>query len=265
VLHAPDVSSPPLLGQTALVLGGTGRVGSATAAALSAHGARVVIHYGTRGEQARGMVDDLAVAAWASPLALQADLTDEDGLHALVRQVEEQCGSLEILVNTVHGQFDPKPVADMGWGDWTVHLAAVQGHFLICKATLPLMRRQRYGRIVYVSAGLSTRFFAGCSAYSTAKAGLNAFCKTLALEEGRHGITVNIVAPGKISVSDGRASTDHPQAWEAMNQATAVHAPLGREATLDDVSGAILYFVSPTAGGITGQTLVVAGGEIMSA
>lgn len=125
------------------------------------------------------------------------------------------------------------------------------------------MRRQQYGRIVYVSAGLSKRLFAGCSAYSTIKAGLNAFSKTLAVEEGKHGITVNIVAPGKVVPLDGRAATDNPEDWEDMNRQCLDNSPLGCPATSADVAQAVLFFASPQASGITGQTLFVAGGEIM--
>jgi 3-oxoacyl-[acyl-carrier protein] reductase len=180
----------------------------------------------------------------------------------LVEEVE-QTGGLHVLVNTVHGQFTPKPIAEMSWTDWSVHLDALKAQFLVCQAVLPSMREQRYGRIIYISAGLSKRLFRGCSAYSTVKAGLNAFCKTLAIEEGRYGITVNIVAPGKVVPDDGREPTDNPEDWEALNRQSMSKAPLGREATANDVADAVVYFASRQAGGITGQTLFVAGGEIM--
>jgi 3-oxoacyl-[acyl-carrier protein] reductase len=167
------------------------------------------------------------------------------------------------MVNTVHGQFEPKGVAEMTWSDWKPHLLGLKAHFLLCKAVLPSMHSHHYGRIVYVSAGLSRRLFAGCSGYSTVKAGLNVFCKTLAIEEGKHGITVNIVAPGKVVPLDGREATDNPDDWEEMNRQCLDSSPLGCPATSADVAQAVLFFASPQASGITGQTLFVAGGEIM--
>jgi 3-oxoacyl-[acyl-carrier protein] reductase len=101
----------------------------------------------------------------------------------------------------------------------------------------------------------------GFSAYSAVKAGLNAFSKTLALEEGASGITVNIVAPGKVA-----SATDQSPASAAWAEAEAhqlAASPLGRHATAEDVADAVLFFASAAAVGLTGQTLFVAGGEIM--
>lgn len=121
------------------------------------------------------------------------------------------------------------------------------------------MRKQGYGRIVFISGGLSRRFFRGCSAYTAIKSGINGFCKTLALEEGEHGITVNIVAPGKVVATH----ETHGEARDEIGDISAHSIPLMRFATPHDVAGAVLYFVSSGASGITGQTLFVAGGEIM--
>ena len=73
----------------------------------------------------------------------------------------------------------------MVWDDWQLHIEALRIHFELCKAVLPQMRTQKYGRIVFLSGGLAYRYYSGCAAFSTIKAGLNAFCKCLAREEGR--------------------------------------------------------------------------------
>jgi len=255
-------SGPGRANQAALVCGGTGRVGSSIAAALGASGIPTAVHYRQNRERALQLVNQIQ-ASGGHAVALQADLTDEASVAHLVDDVHRQLGGIHILVNTVHGQFDPKDIVDMGWGDWTVHLDALKSHFLVCRAVVPVMRAQGYGRLIYISGGLAKRYFKGCSAYTTVKAGLNGFCKTLALEEGPHGITVNIVAPGKVVPFDGRDSTDNPDAWEEMNQQSLAAIPLGRYASTNDVSNAVLYLASQEAGGITGQTLFVAGGEIM--
>jgi 3-oxoacyl-[acyl-carrier protein] reductase len=251
-----------LEGQVALVYGATGRVGSATAKVLAQHGATVVCHYYRNAVGAAKLVADIEQAG-GKAIALSADATDESAVVALLEQIDERYGGLHSVVNTVHGDFDPKPIAEMVWPDWDVHLEGLKIHFLLCRHLLPIMRRQRFGRIVFISGGLARRLLVGCSPYTTVKAGLNGFCKALALEEGRHNITVNIVAPGKVIPLDDRPSTDNPDAWAEAEGREAAAAPLDRFATALDVAYAALYFVSPWASCISGQTLYVAGGEIM--
>lgn len=257
---------PPLArlleGQIALVYGATGRVGSATAMVLAQHGATVVCHYHRNAAGAEKLVSDIEQAR-GKAIALGADATDESAVVGLLSQIEARLGGLHSVVNTVHGDFDPKPIAEMNWSDWDIHLEGLKVHFLLCRNLLPIMRRQRFGRIVFISGGLARRLLIGCSPYTTVKAGLNGFCKALAFEEGRHNITVNIVAPGKVIPLDDRPSTDNPDAWAGAESREAEAAPLGRFATALDVAYAALYFVSPWASCISGQTLYVAGGEIM--
>ena len=221
-----------------------------------------MVHFRQNHRVAREIVEGIH-SVGGQAIAIQADLTIEKSSDQIIRDIYDRFGKIDILVNAVHGQFDPKDIVEMKWEDWEIHLAALKSHFLLCRAAVPLMRAQKYGRIIYLSGGLARRYFKGCSAYTTIKAGLNGFCKTLALEEGAHGITVNIVAPGKVVPMDGRESTDHPQAWEDLNQASIAATPLGRYASTRDVSTAVLFFASPEASGMTGQTLYVAVGEIM--
>lgn len=253
---------PGLAGQIALVCGATGRLGSEVALSMASSGTTTVVHFRHNHSAADGIVERIT-STGGKAIAMQADLTDEESISQLVRETCYRFGRLDILVNTVHGQFDPKNVSEMKWEDWDVHLEALKSHFLLCRAAIPVMRGQKYGRIIYISGGLARRYLKGCSAYTTVKAGLNGFCKTLALEEGANGITVNIVAPGKVNPMDGRESTDHPQAWEELNRQSIIATPLGRYASTQDVSSAVLFFASPEASGITGQTLYVAAGEIM--
>jgi len=248
--------------QTGIIFGATGRIGSVIAKTLSNEGAKVIVHYHRRAEVAHDLVTQIKRVRGTAK-ALQADVKDRFAVEALLRETAISFGAIHIVADTVHRSFDPKPVIDMSWTDWNIHLDALKGHFNICKSVLPYMREQDYGRIVYISGGLSYRYFRGCSAYTAIKAGLNGFCKTLALEEGEHNITVNIVAPGKI-VPKGRSESEgNAEAWNELGKRSMSENPLKRFATADDVANAVLYFVSPKASCITGQTLFVAGGEIM--
>ncbi len=242
--------------QVTVIFGGTGSVGASVCRTLADMGHTVAIHYHSNAAKARKLVDEITRAG-GTAMAVQADLRDLSQARALVSQVTDRFGAVHAAVNFVHrDDYVPTEVADMEWSDWTCHLDAVQAYFHICKAVLPVMRKQRHGRIVYISGGLSYRFFKGCAAYSTVKAGLNAFSKSLAGEVGKDNITVNIVAPGKV------VSTELDRG-ERFQEDHVSNCPLGRFTTPRDIAGAIHFFTSPGGELVTGQTLYVSGGEIM--
>lgn len=243
-------------GQVTIVFGATGSVGAGVCRELARAGHTVVVHCFHNEEKARRLAQELQEAGGAA-MAIQADVRDLEQTRALVAKVQAQYGAVHAAVNFIHrDDYQPKEVAEMEWADWDCHLEAVQVHFNICKALLPVMKRQQYGRIVYISGGLAYRFFKGCAAYSAAKAGLNAFSKTLAAEVGKDHITVNIVAPGKV------VQTDTGGDFRFQEDAVS-NCPLGRFTTPADIAGAVMFFTSPAAEQITGQTVYVSGGEIM--
>lgn len=252
-----------LKNQAVIVFGATGRVGADVCRILADNGASVVVHYHSNRKAAEEIVAQIEAKGGAA-CAIQADVTDEKSIQACYAQAAQRFGRIDGVINHVHkGQeFAPVPIADMEWSDWDDHLESIKAHFYICKYAIPYMRRQNYGRIIFVSGGLSFRFFAGCSPFSTAKAGLNAFSKTLALEEGCHNITVNVIAPGKV-VRPGDTLTDVSGEWEEMERRQLAGIPLGRFCTPDDVANAALLLLMPSSNYITGQTVFLAGGEIM--
>lgn len=249
-----------LTGRTAVIFGGVGNLGTYIVRKLYEHGANVVVsYYKGEDEKAREFLKSLDPSGNRS-FALYCDIADEDSVKAFVENSKEHFGTLEIAVNLVHNpDWVPTNVADVDWSYWRDNLIAQKGHFLICKHILRPMRKQHYGRIIYISGGLAVRHMGGSAAFSSIKAGLTVFSKTLAIEEGPNNITVNIVAPGRITPleSDGTFS------WDESSVELLKKTPLGRFATQDDVANAVLYFASPIAEGITGQTLYVACGEIM--
>lgn len=251
-----------LANQVAVVFGGTGHIGSAICEKLSSEGAKVIVHYNHSENVANKIVTKIRKNTGVAE-QLQADVISEEAVKLLMAKTIELFGKIDIIVNTVHKDFNPVTVADMKWEDWSVHLEGLKAHFNICKSALPYLRKQNYGRIIFISGGLSYRFLEGCSAYTTIKAGLNGFCKTLALEEGKNNITVNIVAPGRVISEAGGTSMDNPEAWEKLEQDQISKSPLRRSATPDDIANAVLYFSSQEASCVTGQTLYIAGGEIM--
>lgn len=247
-----------LKGRTAVVFGGSGKLGGYISSALYEQGANVAVHYFNNSKKANELVEKTDITGECM-MTVPGNITEESSLKALVDKVKHRFGSLDIAVNTVHAPFDPKYVRDMKENDWKLHLDAMMGHFNICKSVLPVMRKQNYGRIIFVSAALAVRYAGGCSAYTTVKRGLNGFCRTLALEEGKNNIMVNIVAPGGIMDS----VSEEGQEWDEMTDRLLANCALGRFATSKEVANTVVYFSSPLADGITGQTIYVSGGEIM--
>lgn len=249
--------------QVVVVFGATGRVGADVCRVLADNGAKIAVHYHSNKRAADNIVAEIERNG-GTAYALQADVTDPESIQACYERVIQHFGRIDGVINHVHKgkEFTPIPIAEMEWSDWDDHIESIKAHFYICKYAIPHMRKQNYGRIIFISGGLSFRFFAGCSPFSTAKAGLNAFSKTLALEEGKHNITVNVIAPGKV-VRPGDNLTDVSGEWEEMERKQIESIPLGRFCTPSDVANAALLLLMPSSNYITGQTVFLAGGEIM--
>lgn len=248
-------------GRTAVVFGGTGNLGTFITRRLYEYGANVAVSYffdheaEIAEEQLKALDPD-----GNQTMSGQVDIADARSVTRFYRRVSDKFKTIDIMVNTVHNPaFTPRDVYDMEWKDWENDLAAQKGHFNACKYILPYMRSQQYGRIIYISGGLAVRYMASASAFSTVKSGLSAFSRTLAIEEGKNNITVNIVAPGKITSLD----TDGAFSWDDAEKEILKQTPLGRFATQEDVANAVLYFASPLADAMTGQIQYVACGELM--
>lgn len=238
-----------------LVFGGTGRVGSTTAKVMAAAGAQVVLQYNSNAKKAQAIVDEI-VAAGGKAEAVSVNMMDRDDIFAFINGVAERYGRVDGLVNTLHNltPVKDKYVMDLTWEDWQAHFTAIKAHFDICQAVIPIMRKQHFGRIVYISGGLAYRFYDTTSAFSCVKAGLNAFNKVLAREEGQNGITANIIGPGRVFIEgeDLIYGEDNTQ-----------KCALRRYCTPTDIANGALFYMSPLADGVTGQTSYISGGEIM--
>ncbi len=244
--------------QVAVIFGATGQIGSKVSKILAENQVRVVVHYFSNEQKALRIVDEIRENNGRA-IAVRADVRDPEDVDRLLETVKETFGQIDVCVNLIHknSAFKSIPVEDMEWNDWSEHLDALRAHFNICKAVIPYMKEQQYGRIIFLSGGLAYRFYKGASAYSTIKAGLNAFCKTLALELGPSNITVNIISPGRVvEMNDAQVSGE-------FSDDNVSKCPMGRFASSDDVAHAILYFISPGSEIVTGQTLYITGGEIM--
>jgi NAD(P)-dependent dehydrogenase (short-subunit alcohol dehydrogenase family) len=241
-----------------IVCGAAGQLGAGIARRLVQAGARVVLHYHRSAERAHRLAAELGLAD-ASVLA--ADLADPDQAAQLAKGAVTALGRVDGVVNCAHGPAAPRLVADMTWSDWETHLDALRTHVNICSASLPALRASGDGRIVFVSGALAVRFHSGCSAYSTVKAGLEAFSRTLALEEGAHGVKVNIISPGL--VREDPTVQPGVDGFSELDRMSRERMALPSEPTTVDVANSALFLLSDLAREITGQTIYLTGGEVM--
>jgi 3-oxoacyl-[acyl-carrier protein] reductase len=233
---------------------GSGRgLGAAIARAAGAEGARVVANCRLDGASIEAVAADVE-SAGGEALRARADVCLPEEAKALVERVIERWGRVDVLVNTV-GEFHWDGLVELEPEAWRrVMSSNLDSVFHTCRFAIPHMRRQRFGRIVnFATVGAATsRGEPQRAAYSAAKAGVVALSRSLALEEARYGITVNVVAPGLLR--------DEPAGAADGDAALGDRVPVGHAGVAADVVRAVLFFASPAAEFVTGQVLEVAGG-----
>lgn len=242
--------------RVALVTGASRGIGKEIALCLGRAGARVAVSYRTNKLDAQKVVKELH-AMGVEGLAIATDITDPARVKEMIESLVRHFGRLDILVNNV-GDFQWKPVVDSTIEEWHAILTSnLSSVFYTSKFVLPSMRQHRWGRIINLGAVGAERAFgqAKISAFSAAKSGLVAFSRSLALEEARNGITVNVVNPAIID--------DKELSREEAGRMADARFPVGRPATAQDVAEAVSFFASENASFITGQVLNVSGGWML--
>lgn len=242
-----------LTGKCALVTGASGAIGGAIARALHAQGATVGLH-GSRRDALEALAADLKDRAHV----LVANLADGDAvIEKLVPDAEAAMGQLDILVNNAGITRDGLILRMKDEDFWQVININLGVAFRLSRAVVKGMMKRRFGRIINISSVVGVTGNPGQTNYVASKAGLIGLTKSLAMEVGSRGITVNAVAPGLIS------SAISDKLTEDQKNRMLVNVPVGRIGEGADVAGAVVYLASAEAGYVTGQTLHVNGGMAM--
>jgi NAD(P)-dependent dehydrogenase (short-subunit alcohol dehydrogenase family) len=243
----------PLDGKVAIVTGGARGIGRAIADHLAADGARIVIA-DLRGAEA-------AAADFAEGVGLTVDVSSEEDVARMTSDTLARCGSIDILVNNagLYASLAMRPFEQIPIDEWRqVMDVNVLSMFLTCRAVVPQMREQGSGRIVNISSGTPFRGVPFLLHYVTSKGAIVALTRSLAKELGADNILVNCVAPG-FTMSEG--VHEHPEVIEALRDVSVSARTLKRDQECEDVCGAVAFLCGPGATFITGQTMVIDGGQ----
>jgi NAD(P)-dependent dehydrogenase (short-subunit alcohol dehydrogenase family) len=247
-----------LSGKTALISGGASGIGLGMATGLAEAGAGVVIA-SRRLDTCEQAARDLNRATGAQALAKRLDVTDRAQSEDLVRELDQETGGIDILINCAGVGGSEKPLTDMREPDWDqVMDINLKGAYTLSKAVAPgMIRRAKGGRIINVASIGAKIGWPNMSAYCASKGGLTQLTKVMALEWVRYGIMVNALLPGYFDTPMNRHffDTDVGQSFIKRN------IPLRRIGQVDEIKGIAILLASDAASFMTGSELVVDGGH----
>lgn len=253
VLQLPGI----LQDKVVLVTGASRGIGRSTVRLLASQGAKVAINYFNSDEHAL-IVKEIIEEDGGDAEIFQADTTDPQQIKTLIQQVNSHFGKIDVLVSNAAIGFKIAPFINSSWEDFEIKVIdELKSFYLLCKEVVPGMIERKCGSIIAVSSTMSKHPQSGYSAHSAAKAALDAFVRTMAIELGPDGIRINTVAPG-LTITDATAAMS-----KRIKETAAENCPLKRNGIPRDVSGAILFLASDLSQFMTGTYLPVDGGYTM--
>ena len=243
-----------LSGRVAIVTGTSRGLGQYFARALARAGADLVLT-SRNVDSLRPFAAEVASLGRRS-LSLELDVRKLDSIERMVSEAEKAFGHIDILVNNA-GCNVRKPALDVTWDDWNLILDTnLRGSFFVAQAVARRMIARGYGRIINIGSVTSVAGYAGLGPYGASRGGIRQLTMSLADDWGKHGITVNCLAPGWFRTDQNKALYENPGWVEYLSD----RIPLKRPGLPNDLDGAIVFLASESSRYVTGQTLLVDGG-----
>jgi 3-oxoacyl-[acyl-carrier protein] reductase len=242
----------------AVVTGASRGIGAACALALGRAGAGVAVGFHSAEAEAEAVAEQIREDGGRS-VAIQSDVSTEEGVAALATRAHSDLGDVSIVVSNASFQNDRKPFLEMAWEDYQRQIdGTVRAFMLLAHAFLPGMQARGRGRLIAMGSTQVLSPNPGSHAYVTAKSALTGMVRALAKEIGPDGVTCNLVIPGF-------TATDRVHRLpEEFRQAYADKTPMRRLGASEDVAAAVCYFASEEAQYITGTSLLVDGGHTIA-
>ena len=243
-----------LAGQVALVTGASRGLGQRFARALANAGADLILTARRRETltEFAAQIESLGRRA----VMLELDVRDEQSIRKMAVDAEEAFGRIDILVNNA-GCNVRKPALDVTWDDWNLILDTnLRGTFFVAQAIAKGMIQRGYGRIINIGSVTSVFGYAGLAPYGASRGGVRQLTMSLADDWGRHGVTVNCLAPGWFKTAQNQVLYEDREWVEYLTE----RIPVKRPGRMEDLDGAIVFLASESSRYITGQTLLVDGG-----
>ena len=253
-MSAGDAQLFDLTGRAAIVTGTSRGLGQYFARALARAGADLVLTSRRREDLAPFQTEIESLGRRA--VALELDVRDQDSIERMAAAAEAAYGHLDILINNA-GCNVRKPALDVTWDDWNLVVDTnLRGSFFVAQAVARRMVARNYGRIINIGSVTSVAGYAGLGPYGASRGGIRQLTMSLAHDWGKHGVTVNCLAPGWFRTAQNKVMYED----EAWVDYLVERIPVGRPGQPTDLDGAVVFLASESSRYVTGQTLLVDGG-----